>query len=242
MTHRVTKIAWRSTLAAACLLALTAAAMAQTTAPAGAAQTVDEAFAQAKAGDVAILAPQKFAAAAKAFADYRKAVQKGGKPDKLREKGDKALAALKAADDAADLTRTALKDTLSVRQEALAFGGKIFKQTAFKDADKAFAEACQKCEKDEVKDARKIAREAEEEYRKVTVELLNDVVLKDARKRLDAAKDGLVKETYKAAAQQIEGAKNHVDSVRKTPFGIADLTADIFDRIEQAYGISGLNK
>ena len=68
------------------------------------------------------------------------------------------------------------------------------------------------------------------------------MVLKDAKKRLDAAKDGLVKETYKAAAQQVEGAKNYIDSVRKTPFGIAELTANVFDRIQKAYEISGLNK
>jgi len=238
----MTLFPWRSGVAVACLLALTVAATAQTAAPAGAAQTVDEAFAQAKAGDVAILAPKKFAAAATAFAEYRKAVQKGGKPDMIRKKGDKAQAALKAADDAAGLTRAALKDTLIVRQEALAFGAKIFQQTRYKDADKVFAEACRKCEKDDVKDARKIAREAEEDFRKVTVELLNDVVLKDARKRLDAAKDGLVRETYKAATQQIEGAKNHLDSVRKTPFGIAELTADVFARIQRAYDLAGLNK
>ncbi len=46
----------------------------------------------------------------------------------------------------------------------------------------------------------------------------------------------------KAAAQQVEGAKNYIDSVRKTPFGIAELTANVFDRIQKAYEISGLNK
>ncbi|HNR40124.1 MAG TPA: hypothetical protein PKN61_13905 [Acidobacteriota bacterium] len=242
MTHRATRLLLVCTLTAGCLLALTAAVSVQTSLPADAKTSVEAAFAQAKADDVAILAPKKFASANKLFSKYQQAVRKGDKPDKLRQKADQAMAALKAANDAAALTRVALKDTLPVRQEALAFGGKIFKQTAFKDADKAFAEACQKCEKDEVKAARKSAQAAEEEYRKVTVELLDDVVLKDAKKRLDTARDGLVKETYKAAAQQVEGAKNYIDSVRKTPFGIAELTANVFDRIQKAYEISGLNK
>lgn len=76
----------------------------------------------------------------------------------------------------------------------------------------------------------------------MTVELLNDVVLKDAKNRLATAKSGLVKETYQAAAQQVEGAKNYIDTVRKTPFGIADLTANVYDRIQRAYDLAGLNK
>ncbi|HOB53943.1 MAG TPA: hypothetical protein PK176_14700 [Acidobacteriota bacterium] len=242
MTHRATRLLLVCTLTAGCLLALTAAVSVQTSLPADAKPSVEAAFAQAKADDVFILAPKKFTAANKLFSEYQKAVRKGDKPDKLKQKADKAMAALKAADDAAGLTRAALKDTLTVRQEALAFGGKIFKQTAFKEAEKSFSEACLKCEKDEVKEAREKAKDAEKEYRKVTVELLQDVVLKDAKKRLDYVKGGMVKETYKAAEQQVEGAENHIDSVRKTPFGIAELTASVFDRIQKAYEISGLNK
>ena len=242
MIDRARQILGMCILMTGCLLVMTAAVAAQGAAPADTRPAIENAFAQAKAGDVAILAPKKFADANKAFAEYQKAVRKGEKPDKLRQKAGKASAALKAANDAAALTRVALKDTLTVRQEALAFGGKIFKQAAFRDADKAFAVACQKCEKDEVKSARKDAQTAEEEFRKVTVELLNDVVLKDAKNRLDTVKNGLVKETYQAAAQQVEGAKNYIDTVRKTPFGIADLTANVYDRIQRAYDLAGLNK
>ena len=242
MTHHATRFLRVCALTAGCLLALTAAVTAQTSRPADAKQAVEAAFAQAKADDVAILAPKKFASANRLFSEYQKAVKKGDKPDKLRQKADKAMAALKAADDAAGLTRAALKDTLTVRREALAFGGKIFKQTAFKDAEKSFSEACLKCEKDEVKEARAKAKHAEKEYRKVTVELLQDVVLKDAKKRLGNVKGGLVKETYQAAEQQLEGAENNIDSAGKTPFSVAELTTETFNRIQRAYELAGLDK
>lgn len=122
MIDRARQILGMCILMTGCLLVMTAAVAAQGAAPADTRPAIENAFAQAKAGDVAILAPKKFADANKAFAEYQKAVRKGEKPDKLRQKAGKASAALKAANDAAALTRVALKDTLTVRQEACVRG------------------------------------------------------------------------------------------------------------------------
>jgi hypothetical protein len=216
-----------------------------------------EALQKARDEGVPLLAPKNFA---KVNEFYQKALEdyeKGEGLKKIRENLKRAMEHIDAAFESAKLSRIVLKRMLRLREETLNleflnyhsgvtppgyFKDKFLTEKDFLDeqsyhipkAEQKFREAAMKIEDGDVKSAKSIAREAEEEYRWSVIEALRRIVLADARKKLKDTEDTIPKESFRRAKAELDEMEDFIKAQKDAEFAIGELVTEIYDRIQQA--------
>ena len=216
-----------------------------------------EALQRARDEGVPLFSPNNFAKAEefhqKALEDY----EKGTKLKKIRKNLDLSLKYIEAAFKAAKLSRKTLGHLIKMSEEEKEIGafarnryfkGKLLRASDFEEEQsyfrskvgRMFRDAAMKIEDGNMRSARSIAKDVEEEYQKWVIKVLEKVVLTDARKELKDIEGTLPKESFRTAKYRLDFIENYIESLKRKEFAIKEFFTEVQTQIQQTLTRAGV--
>jgi len=201
---------------------------------------LDAVFEQARNKAVSELTPGLYSKALKLYKRAEKDYDKGERVDKIRKQIKEALAGINKAISATEVSRVALAELLTVRQEASSKQNYIALQPKeFAAAERKYKEAIAKAEDGNIKSARKKANDAIKLYRQTIVRALLAGPVKTTEDRLKQEKS-LSKNDRKQTKQALKKLKKSLEAAQKEAFNIGVFDDKILAQLDEI--VPGPNK
>jgi OOP family OmpA-OmpF porin len=178
----------------------------------------DAAIETAVAADAELLAPGAFGQALRIYADAEEDFARGRNMDRIRSDLNEAVQLLEQSIDSAEIATITLASLLKTREDALNADSPTFAGELWADAEEAFAEAIERLEYGNIRQARENSTEAETLYRDAELTAIKAQYLSRTRARLALAEQERVPryapETYRRASELLEQAETQLNENR----------------------------
>lgn len=160
---------------------------------------------KARAEQIDAFAPAAFEEVTAAYDDASKDAARGRNPERLRERIAEGQAALQNAGLAAGATREALSSVIKTREDTINAGAPKLAPDSWQKAAERFDQAARAVEKNDLKNARKRAAEAEVLLRDAELTAIKNALLTEARSLIAQADEQKVE---KFAPRTLQSAKH----------------------------------
>lgn len=164
---------------------------------------------RARTEQLNVLSPQCFKKAEKALSRARKGLEKGGEATDIRKSVMESRAHLQKAEEVADLSRTALANTIKARELARSAGAARFEKK-YRRVENDFLDLTRAVEKDNLEYAQKHRTRVTEGYRELEVLAIKEDTIGEVRaliSRAEAADAGrIAPRTHDQAIEQLNAA------------------------------------
>ncbi|MCZ6820329.1 MAG: serine hydrolase, partial [Calditrichaeota bacterium] len=158
--------------------------------------------------------------------------KKGERLDKIRKRINEAKNAIAQALDAAEVTKVALAEILTIRKESANRESAALAPNEFRKAEGKYKEAILKAEAGDIRSAKKKADEAMRAYREMTIAALFKGPIKTAEDQLKKGRAKVSRQTYKTAERDLKTLKKSVQGAKKQKFNPAEYEAKIRAQID----------
>jgi len=199
-----------------------------------------EAMERAEAEGIHFLSPQHFSEASRLFQVAQEDYEAGGRLESIRESLRKVMEHLDAAFETQSIARILMDDLIQMREEITALGFSDHAPRQFNMADSKFKAAIRAIEDGNVRVAKGLIQQSEREFRNMTIDVLQQVVLMDARQELDRAGDRIAPVARETAMREMDELTGYLDTQRDETFVVGSLFDEIFDRAENILRIAGV--
>ncbi len=172
----------------------------------------DQALAAANEAQANVLAPVSYGDAAERYRRAEQNLERGRSLQDIREDLAKATGLFRQSIERAAVARVSLTDSVQARDDALASEAPKYSVELWRDAEETFAEAARRLELGNLNRARRLADDAEEEYRAAELDAIETNYFAATRELIEQAKRQRVERYAPKTLARAEGLLSQAES------------------------------
>ena len=186
---------------------------------------------QAAKEGIPFYAPVNYGRAKESFQNALDKYRRGDKLRDIEADIDNSARFLKAARDAAKLSRIALEELVTIRNQALEIRPNRHAPQNFGETEAAFDAIVREAEAGDIRSVRNKIPEVEKMYRSVVLAAYEKSILKTAEKNLNSRKNSVDNDDFQESKSRLEQIHNAVKTNSDQSFDIPVFVADTDEKI-----------